>query len=153
MAGGIIPPEAAAFLQRPLMARFITVAPGSEPHFTYVWFEYDGQDLLVSTQMSTHKVAHIAQNPQVCIVLDDPDNIWRHLIVNGTAEVTRDGAFDLLERMVTRYFADTPERWGPYVEGKRSQDRVVVRITPQRVQHRNIVPAEPAVVGTRAVYR
>ncbi len=127
------PASVAAFLDEPgLLATATTLNRDGSPQLSYIFFMRDGDDLLFSTTSDRLKAKNLQRDPRINFAVVDPANAYRWVIIGGTATVTTEGAFEYLERSVARRIS--PEKAKEYADNMRSQPRVVVRITPQRIR-------------------
>ena len=131
-ATATLPEIAAEFLSRPLIAQIVTLNPSGSPQLTYVWFERQDNQLVVSTRRDRVKARNLAQDPRVSIGIIDPEDPWRWITVNGRAELSGEDAHALIERLALKYMG--PERGAAYAERTKAEPRVVIRITPERIR-------------------
>jgi PPOX class probable F420-dependent enzyme len=64
-----------------------TVAKSGQPVPKLIWFYFDGADLVIYTEPSAAKVAHIGRHPQVSLNLDSDGNGGGVVVIGGTATV------------------------------------------------------------------
>jgi PPOX class probable F420-dependent enzyme len=117
------------------VAWLTTVRADGQPQTSYVWFHFDGSDLLVFSQPGAAKVRNVGSNPRVSFHLDGDGYGGQVLTIDAEAEVL-DGDID-------------PERAGAYLakydeairtqlnttpEQIRAQFNTALRITPRRVR-------------------
>jgi len=70
-----------------------TTMPDGSPQVTPVWFNTDGEHILINTARGRAKDRNIQADPRVSIVIPDPQNPYRYLQIRGrVAEVTEEGA-------------------------------------------------------------
>ena len=54
-------------LQKPITARLSTIDKNGYPHTVPLWFDMDGDDIIIISDRNTRKVDYIALNPKGCI--------------------------------------------------------------------------------------
>jgi PPOX class probable F420-dependent enzyme len=109
-------------------AHFATVGANGEPQVTPVWVEYDGEYVLINSARGRKKDLNLRQHPQVAISIQDPENPYRYLGLQGeVAEITEEGAAAHINKLSNKY---TGHDYPPLPEG---QVRVIYKITPTRV--------------------
>jgi PPOX class probable F420-dependent enzyme len=120
-----------AFLRdNPFPAVVTTLRPDGSPHSTVVWVDEDGGDVLFNTAEGRAKPRYLRADPRVSILVVDPGDQYRWVSVSGTAELTTEGAREQIDHLAKKYLG-TDEY--PYYRG---EQRVSVRITPDRVDSR-----------------
>lgn len=120
-------------------AQIVTLMPGGGPQVTSVWVDYDGEYILVNTSRGRQKELNVTRDPRVAIVISDPDNPYRQLIVRGkVVEVTEKGADEHIDKMAMKYrgLEKYPGRTPGMV-------RVIFKIKPLHATGR-LSPASPA---------
>lgn len=101
-----------------------TMADGS-PQVTPVWFDTDGEYILVNTSEGRVKDKNMKARPQVAMVIQDPDERERYLGMRGeVVDYTREGADEHINKLSLRY---TNKPW-IYQERQR---RIIFRIRPR----------------------
>lgn len=109
---------------------FATLAclnPDGSPQTSVVWVKTDGDDILFSTLKGRRKHRNIVRDPRVSILVIDSANPYRYAEVRGTATITDDKTGELIQELSHKY---TGKDW---VEADPDGERVIVRITPEKV--------------------
>jgi PPOX class probable F420-dependent enzyme len=113
-----------------------TVRADGQPQSSYVWFHFDGNDLLVCSEPTAAKVRNLAVHPLVSFHLDgDGSAGGAVLTIDGRAEVlSADPDADRVQAYLAKYdelirtgLNSTPERL-------RGQFSATILITPTRVR-------------------
>jgi len=65
------------------IAYLATLMPDGSPIMNPIWFGMDGADMLIVTFASSVKARNMWARPQVAVVLQDPDRVYRYLQVRG----------------------------------------------------------------------
>lgn len=132
-----IPEEFLDLLQNPYALTFGTVEADNRPHLTVLWFKWDGEQVLLSTTEERKKTANIRQNPNVSLMIVDPQNMYRYLEIRGTAQITQVGeeaAYDLIDELA-RMYRGVEQYYGQMApkEARDKETRLIVRVTPEHV--------------------
>jgi PPOX class probable F420-dependent enzyme len=92
----------------------------------------DGQ-LMFTTPSASRKARNAARDPRVtALVLGD--TFWQYVTMEGSASLTRLPEAEELLRTVYERIAQKPHPdWAEYDDAMRREDRVVFRITPERM--------------------
>ena len=101
-----------------------TIMPDGSPQLTPVWFNTDGDNILINTSEGRAKDRNMRARPRVAMVIQDPRNQTRYLGIRG--EVighTKEGADEHINRLSLKYYG---KPW-TYREGQR---RIIYRIKP-----------------------
>lgn len=101
-----------------------TLMPDGSPQVTPVWFDTDGEYVLVNTNEGRVKDRNMKARPGVAMVLQDPDDFYRYLGMRGkVVGYTREGADEHIDRLSVKY---DNKPWS-YREGQR---RIIFKIKP-----------------------
>ena len=129
-----IPASHHDLLERPICGVLATMLPSGFPQASVVWCGFDGTDVLVSTTVERAKSKNMAARPLVAILIADPDDGNRFLQIRGEAEITKDGAVEMADRLAAAY-TEHDRFYGGVVamEQQHDETRVLCRIHPTRV--------------------
>ena len=106
-----------------------TLRKDGSPHSTPVWIDTDGDNVLFNTSVGRAKERHLRRDPRVSVVVipsDDPQS--GYVSVNGTAEITEDGAVDHINKLAKKYVGLDEYPWL-----QPGEQRVIVTIKPDKV--------------------
>ena len=80
-------------LDRPVVAVLAVIGPDGRPGLTPMWFDYEGDRILVNTASHRPKCGWIRDNPQMTLILVNPENPyhWMSMKVTAVAEHPEDG--------------------------------------------------------------
>jgi PPOX class probable F420-dependent enzyme len=123
-----IPESFHDLLKKNAFAQLATLMPDGSPHVSPVWFEFDGQNILINSAKGRVKDRNMRRDPRVGLDILDPDNPYRHLSIRGrVSEITEKGADAHIDKLAKRYI--NQDRY-PY----RAPDevRVLYKIVPER---------------------
>lgn len=130
MAG--VPEELADILDKKGFAHMATLGPEGEPHNSPVWYDWDGEYVLVSHTKERQKYRNIQANPRVTLSILDPENPYRYLEIRGVVqEVIDDPDKTLINKLAKKYRdLDSYPYDGP------GDNRVIFKIKPEKVPSR-----------------
>jgi PPOX class probable F420-dependent enzyme len=101
-----------------------TLMQDGTPQVTPVWFDVDGEDVLVNTNEGRVKDKNMKERARVAMVIQDPDEQERYLGIRGeVVGYTREGADEHINKLSLKY---KNKSW-TYREGQR---RIIYRIKP-----------------------
>ena len=124
----------AAFLHdEPNVGIVAALRPNGTPHQTPVWVDYDGRHVLLNLTTGRTKTGYLEHDPRVSVITVDRNDPFRWLRIEGSvAEMTTEGAWEHIVRQAGVYLGkeEYPRRPG--------EQRLLVRIAPERVEQRNI---------------
>ena len=124
----VLAPDVAEFLQGPHVASLATVRPNGRPHVTPVWYEYDGQEFVVSTFRETQKARNISSKGFAALSIHTAGTPYQHVIAEGPARVGSPLDNVWRERLAVRYLGEAAGR--AYVRESGDWDVVAVHIRP-----------------------
>lgn len=85
-------------------AALITVMPDGQPQITPVWFNREGDYLLLNTMHGFRKEKNMRANPKVTLLVYDPQQPLRSIEIRGTVvEMSEEGALDHLDSLTQKY--------------------------------------------------
>ncbi|WP_030254729.1 PPOX class F420-dependent oxidoreductase [Streptomyces violens] len=118
-------------LDSQVLVTVATIQPDGSPQVSPVWVKRDGDDLLFSTTEDRQKAANLRRDPRVTVVVQPADDPYVYAEIRGTAEVTSDGAQELLDEVSVKYTGKPYAEFNP--RAGRDGARVVVRVTPRKI--------------------
>jgi PPOX class probable F420-dependent enzyme len=108
-------------------AYLATTMPDGSPQVTPVWFDSDGEHILINTARGRVKDNNMRLRPRVALLIADPRDALRYLQIRGQiVSYTEEGALDHIGRLSMKYRG---RGWTP-VSG---QVRVIFRLRPDRI--------------------
>lgn len=125
--------EVEAFLQQHSHVVVSTLDENGRIQMSLVVATYLGGQLMFTTPSSSRKARNATRDPRVtALVLGD--TFWQYVTVEGSASLTRLPEAEELLRTVYERIAQKPHPdWAEYDDAMRREDRVVFRITPERM--------------------
>ena len=120
----LLKPETKAYLF------LATVMADGSPQVTPVWFDYDGEHILVNTNEGRTKDRNMKERPKVAMVIQDLADSYRYLQIRGEViGYTREGANEHIDMLSHRY---RDKAWDYHPE----QKRIMFKIRPNHfVEH------------------
>jgi PPOX class probable F420-dependent enzyme len=101
-----------------------TLMPDGSPQVTPVWFDSDGEHILINTNEGRAKDRNMKARPNVAMTIQDPNDTYRYLGIRGeVVGYTREGADEHINKLSLKY--DTK----PWIR-KENQRRITFKIKP-----------------------
>jgi PPOX class probable F420-dependent enzyme len=120
-----------ALLDSPVFITVATIQPDGSPQMSPVWVKRDGDDVLFSTTVDRQKYKNLTRDPRLSIVVQPADAPYTYAEIRGTAELTTEGAHELIDELSVKYTGKKYAEFKP--ASVNDVDRVVVRIKPHKV--------------------
>jgi PPOX class probable F420-dependent enzyme len=133
---GIIPETHLDLLQTPVHGVLTTIMPDGGPQSSIIWIDYDGECVLINTTLERQKGRNMRANPNVTILVIDPNDSSRWVEVRGQVrEITVEGAEAHADKLTQRYCPNKQHFYGDIypVEQKERETRVIVKIRPVKI--------------------
>ena len=122
-----------AFLEEPFVAVVTTLQRDGAPQSTVVWVDVDDDGVSVNTAYGRVKPRNLARDPRISLVVVDPEDAYRWFKVAGTTTLVDEGADAQIDRLSKKYTGRDV-----YANRQPGEQRVSVRITPDRILSRGI---------------
>lgn len=104
-----------------------TIMKDCEPQVTPMWFNTDGEHILVNSAIGRVKDRNMRARPNVALAIMDPDNPYRYFQIRGrVVEVNEDGAEDHIHALSRKHH-------GRDYDLPAGQKRVIYKIRPEHV--------------------
>ena len=109
-------------------AYLATLMPDGSPQLTPLWFDVDGEHILVNSAKGRIKDKNMRARKQVAILITDPNEPFnRYIQIRGrVVEITEQNGLEHIHKLSLRY----DEKPWPPVDG---QVRVIYKILPEKV--------------------
>ncbi|MCZ0988509.1 PPOX class F420-dependent oxidoreductase [Streptomyces diastatochromogenes] len=120
-----------SLLDGPVFIVVGTVQPDGSPQLSPVWVKRDGDQVLFSTTVDRRKKKNLDRDPRVSVVVQDPQMPYVYAEIRGTAELSTQGARELIDELSLKYTGKKYAEFNP--ASAEDADRVIVRITPEKV--------------------
>jgi PPOX class probable F420-dependent enzyme len=122
-----------AFLEQPFVGVVTTLSRDGSPQSTVVWVDVDDDGISINTAHGRVKPRNLARDARISLVVVDPADPYRWLKVNGTAALVDEGADAQIDRLSKKYTGRDV-----YASRQPGEQRVSVRITPERILSRGL---------------
>ncbi len=123
--------EVRAFLDEQRFAVVATVNPDGSPQQTVMWYELQGDEIMMNTRRGRVKDRNLRRDPRVSFCVEEG---YRYLTITGAARLIEDQetAQQDIRRLAIRYHGpEHGERQSR--EQFRKQERVTIRMSIERV--------------------
>ena len=108
-------------------AHLALVLRDATPHVTPVWFDYDGEHVIVNSALGRVKDNVLRRGRVAALAISDPDNPYRYIQIRGkVVEITEQGAREMIDHLSQKY-TGKPYQW---YEG---ETRMTYRLLPELV--------------------
>jgi PPOX class probable F420-dependent enzyme len=108
-----------------------TLMPDGSPQVTPVWFDSDGEYILVNTAEGRIKDKNMRARPKVAMTIQDPNDKYRYLGIRGeVVSYTAKGGDEHIDKLSRRY-DNTPWKL------REGQTRIIFKIKPTRFDPHN----------------
>lgn len=104
-----------------------TTMPDGSPQVTPVWFNTEGEFILINTVKGRTKYRNVIANPQVALAIPDPQDLYRYMQIRGrVTEVLTEGGREHIQKLAVIY---TGKTWSFPPD----QERVIYKILPESI--------------------
>ena len=119
-------------LQKPITARLSTIDKQGYPHTVPLWFDVEGDDLIIISDRNTRKVDYIALNPKGCIQIGGDAEAGVGYLFKGDLTIEPDPDYKWLRQVTLRY--EQGEQAEKDIELWRTTlDMIVIRLKVKKV--------------------
>lgn len=106
-----------------------TLMKDGTPQVTPVWFNTDGEHILLNSASGRVKDRNMRARPSIALCIADPDNPYRYLQIRGrVVEITMDGAEDHIDTLSLKYHGSRN-----YPNHSADMPRVIYKVLPEKV--------------------
>jgi PPOX class probable F420-dependent enzyme len=124
----VIPEKFQDVMHKKAFAQLATIMPDGSPQVSPVWFEYDGNHILINSARGRVKDQNMRRDSRVGLDIMDPDNPYRHLSIRGrVVDITEKGADDHIDKLTKKYIGQDK-----YPYRGDGEVRVIYKIEPER---------------------
>jgi PPOX class probable F420-dependent enzyme len=114
-----------------------TLSKDGSPHVTPVWADMEGDFILINTFDGSAKVKNARRDPRVALSIVDTYNTYNMVSMKGrVVDIDPQGAEEHLHKLAKKYLGI-----GKYYYRKPKQQRVIIKIKPEKVMGISIHPA------------
>jgi PPOX class probable F420-dependent enzyme len=133
-----IPESHRDLLDGPTCAVLTTVMPDGQPQTTPIWFNREGDCLLINTMKGFRKEKNMRTNPKVTLLIYDLKNPLHNIEIRGTViDMSEAGAVEHLDHLTQIYYGKPDIKFfGGSVPAELQETHIPVRITiaPTRIR-------------------
>lgn len=120
----VLPESHVDILNKKSFAHVATLNQDGTPQVTPVWVDYDGEYVLINSAKGRKKDRNMRERPQVAVSVQDPDNPYRYLGMQGVIEqITEEGAEAHIHKLSNKYV-------GQDYDLQAGDTRVIYKIRP-----------------------
>jgi len=124
-----IPDQYKDLFSKVAFANLATLMPDGCPQVSPVWCDFDGSNIWVNSAKGRVKDKNMRRNKRVALSIQDPDNAYRHLDVQGeVTEITEQGADAHIDKLAKKYLGKDK-----YPFRQPGEVRVIYKIRPEKV--------------------
>jgi PPOX class probable F420-dependent enzyme len=116
------------------LAWLTTVRADGQPQSSYVWFHFDGTDVLICSQSAAAKVRNVRSSPLVSFHLNGDDFGGQVLTMDASAAVVDDIGPERLAAYLAKYDEAIRTQLSTTPEQLRADYSTTLRITPTRIR-------------------
>jgi PPOX class probable F420-dependent enzyme len=109
-------------------AYLATVMKDNTPQVTPVWFNTDGEYILINSAQGRLKDKNMRARPNVALAIQDPKNPYRYLQIRGPViSFTKEGGREHINTLSLKY------KGNPKYDGPEDEIRVTYKILPSKI--------------------
>ena len=109
-------------------AYLATVMKDNTPQVTPVWFDTDGEYILINSAQGRVKDKNMRTRPSVALAIQDPKNPYRYLQIRGQViSFTTEGGREHINKLSLKY------KGNPKYDGPEGEIRVTYKILSSKV--------------------
>lgn len=120
------------FLKKPLIARLSVIDANGYPHTVPLWFDIDGDDIVIISDRKTKKVDYLAANPKACITIGGDSVEGLGYTFKGTCVNEEDPDYRWLKQMTYRY-EENPQADKDIELWRTTLDMMIIRFKIEKV--------------------
>lgn len=107
-------------------AHVATIMADGTPQVTPIWFDYDGEHIIINSAKGRVKDVNMRRNPHVALAISDPGDPYRYLQIRGrVVEISEEGADATIDWLCYKYSGQERFPWR-----RPGEVRVTYRILP-----------------------
>jgi PPOX class probable F420-dependent enzyme len=119
------------FLKKTLLARISTIDSHGYPHTVPVWFDVDGDDIIIISTRDTAKVRYIQANPKGSVTIGGDSGDGGGYLIKGQLTVEEDPDLRWMKQLTYRY--EPKEQAEKEIADWSTLDMIIIRLKPERV--------------------
>ncbi len=120
------------FIEPARIAVVATIGSDGMPHLTPNWYAYDGKTIVISTTRPRVKYRNLQRDPRMAVSIYSEPMAAEYVTVSGPTEIIEgDRIWKPTREIVQRYLP--PDKADAMLDSMRSQERVILALTPEKV--------------------
>ena len=123
------------FLTDTKMAVMATINKDGSPHLSPNWYYYDGERLSFVTTKERLKFFNLRRDERMAVCIYEPPLASDYVVFQGRATIDDGDIWGDARQVIRRYVAE--DQVDDYVERWKTQPRILVKITPDKIYSRN----------------
>jgi PPOX class probable F420-dependent enzyme len=126
--------ELQVFLARPNDAIIAANRPGKGAQLTPVWFLWDGESFIFSTQKATAKYLNIKRDPNISVIVNEEGQGF--VSAHGQAQIRESGEVDpeRVGNMLEKYVpAEQREKFLQAIQSAQVSERIIIELRPEKI--------------------
>ncbi len=123
------------FLADTRIAVMATINRDGSPQLTPNWYYYDGTRLTFVTTKERVKYFNLRRDSRVSVCIYDSPLASEYVVIQGRASINDEEIWEDARHIISRYVA--PEQVDEHVERWKTQPRILVTVTPEKIYTRN----------------
>jgi hypothetical protein len=132
----VLSPDVLEVLQKPLIARLSVIDANGYPHTVPLWFDVDGDDIVIISDRNSRKVDYLMREPRASLSVGGdagPDGvIARGYLLKGNAYAEEDTGYRWLRQVTLRY--EPPEQAERSIaQWRKELDMMLIRLRVTKV--------------------
>jgi len=120
-------------LSDPNLGFLATIMKDGSPQVSAIWVDVDGDQVIFNTAKGRTKERNMRRDPRVAISIADKDNPYARVEIRGRVVdwVDGDAADAHIDKLAQKYMGKEKYPWH-----KQDEERVIVRIEPEKISER-----------------
>lgn len=123
------------FLADTKIAVMATINRDGSPQLTPNWYYYDGTRLTFVTTKERVKYFNLRRDSRISVCIYESPLASEYVVIQGRASINDEGIWEDARQIISRYVAQ--ERVDEYIECWKTQPRILVTVTPEKIYTRN----------------
>ena len=119
-------------LKQPLIARLSVTDSNGYPHTVPLWYDFDGDDIVIISDRKTKKVDYIAANPKACLSIGGDSIEGTGYMIKGQCFNEEDPDYKWLTKMTYRY-EENPQADKDIELWRTTLDMVIIRFKIEKI--------------------
>jgi PPOX class probable F420-dependent enzyme len=125
----VIPESRRHILKTNALAHLATLGADGEVQSTPVWFDWDGEQVVMNTNKWRKKYRNMTGHPRVAVSIADPDEPIHYVELRGNVEMEDDPDQAVINSLSQKYMGQD------YAFLRPGEERVTVKLRPDHVSH------------------